>query len=367
MPHSLPPLIPETTALSVAGAGLHRYGMGSALIATGADATVVIVEAGDSPGVSGVQDSTKVLLRGDTLPVLYPRFDFESPLPIRLFARMDGGCLPLGAARCRGLSDPANFDYAALELDQPLTREMLDVVRPVPAPGPVPDVDWVDHVAADPIQALESFALGWFPAEEPELAEEGNAAGELGSLPEALVAFRRVARLRPALRRFRDPVLEQPKRASGPFGDRLVFAVQDGADMDWSIPWPLEEPGVADPRVWCTDDPCGTEPETFIEEELLSRFLLQFTLYEATIAAPYQAWTYCMPTARLDTLWSMLRPIPLSPFLPTYTAEKLFVAPGLLMSASVDESEATVAFGALHRATLTPLLAHGFRWSRFDG
>ncbi|MER8091148.1 hypothetical protein ACFVZR_33755 [Streptomyces sp. NPDC058316] len=134
--------------------------------------------------------------------------------------------------------------------------------------------------------------------------------GELGNLPEALVAFHRLARLRPALHRFHDPVLEQPKHASGPFGDRLGFAVQDEAGMDWSIPWPLEGPGAADPRVWYTDDPCATEPETFIEDDPLSRFLLQFTLYEATIAAPYQAWTYCLPTARLDTLWSMLRPIP---------------------------------------------------------
>lgn len=27
-------------------------------------------------------------------------------------------------------------------------------------------VDWVGHVEADPIRALEAFALGWFPAEE---------------------------------------------------------------------------------------------------------------------------------------------------------------------------------------------------------
>lgn len=28
-----------------------------------------------------------------------------------------------------------------------------------------------------------------------------------------------------------------------------------------------------------------------------------------------------MPAARLAPLWSMLRPVPLSPFLPAYTAE----------------------------------------------
>lgn len=136
---------------------------------------------------------------------------------------------------------------------------------------------------------------------------------------------------------------------------------------DWSIPWPPQELGEVDPRVWLTEDPFLADPETILEEEPLSRFLLQYTLYEAMNAALYQAWTYCMPTARLAPLWSMLRPVPLSPFQPAYTAEKFFVAPGLLTRISSDENEAAVAFAALHRATLTPLLEHDFRWSRFDG
>jgi hypothetical protein len=80
-----------------------------------------------------------------------------------------------------------------LQLDQPLTREMLDTVRPVPEPGPEPDVDWVDHVETDPIRARESFVLGWFPAEGTEPAEEESTAGEPGDLPEALATFHRLA------------------------------------------------------------------------------------------------------------------------------------------------------------------------------
>ncbi|WP_316756640.1 hypothetical protein [Streptomyces herbicida] len=188
-------------------------------------------------------------------------------------------------------------------------------------------MDRVDHVETNPIRALESFVLSRFPAEETKSAEEESTAGELGYIPAALAAFHRPARLRPAIRRFHDPVLKQPQHPSGPLGDRLVFAVWSGAGMDWSIPWPLEEPGEGDPH----------------------------------------AWTHCMPTARLDTLWTMLRPVPLGPFLPTYAAERFFVAPGLLTQVSSGEKEAVVSFGALHRGTLTPLLEHGFRWSRFDG
>ncbi|MEU1940586.1 hypothetical protein ACH49O_41595 [Streptomyces coeruleorubidus] len=137
MTQTLPSLTTEAAALSVAGAGLRRCQMGSALIGAGADATVVILEPGDNSEVSGVRDSTEVLLRGDAVPALHSRFDFREALPLHLFARLDRGCLPLGTARCRGRSSaPADFDHAELELDQPLTREMLDAVRPVPAPGP---------------------------------------------------------------------------------------------------------------------------------------------------------------------------------------------------------------------------------------
>ncbi|MFE1292754.1 hypothetical protein [Streptomyces sp. NPDC058751] len=368
MSQTLPLLITEAAAMSVAGVGFHRYEMGPALIGVGADATVVIVAPGDNPGVSGVQDSTKVLLRGEPVPALHERFAFRDAPPIHLFADLGGGCLPLGTARCRGRSwSPAGFNHADLELDQPLSRAMLDAVRPVPEPGPVPGVGWVDHVETDPVRALESFVLGWFPTEETEPAKEATAEGDLDALPTALAAFHRLARLRPALHRFHNPMLKQPKRACGPYGDRLVFAMDNQGVRDWSIPWPQGEQDEADPRVWLTEDPDDPAPETILEEEPLSRFLLQFTLNEAMNASPYHAWTYCTPTTRLDGLWSVLRPIPLSPFLPTYTAEKFFVAPGLLTQVSSDEKEAVVSFGALHRGTLTPLLEHGFHWSRFDG
>ena len=126
MSQVLPPLLTEAVALSVAGSGLRRYEMGQTLIGAGVDATVVIVAPGDDPEVSGVRDSTKVLLRGDGVPGLHSRFDFECPLPIHVFTRLDQGFLPLGTARCRSRSS----NHAGLELDKPLTRVMLDGVRP---------------------------------------------------------------------------------------------------------------------------------------------------------------------------------------------------------------------------------------------
>jgi hypothetical protein len=182
-----------------------------------------------------------------------------------------------------------------------------------------------------------------------------------------LAALYRLARIRPAFHRFRNPVLKQPRRTSGLLGGRLVFAADGDGTRDWSIPSPPQELGSADPRVWLTEDPFSAGPETILEEEPLSRLLLQYTLYEAMNAALYQAWTYCIPVVRLAPLWSMLRPVPLSPFLPACAAQKFFVAPGQLTTISRGANEAVVAFAALQRATLTPLLEHGFRWSRFDG
>jgi hypothetical protein len=353
--------------MSVAGADLRLSEMGPALIGAGADATVVIVACGDRPGISGVQNSTTVLLRGDKIPALSARFEFRAPLPIHLFARTDRGCLPLGTARCRSRPTyPKDFNHATLELGQPLSRDVLDVVRPVPAPGPLPGVGWVDFVDTDPIRALESFILGWFPEEQTEPTRESSTA-ESGDLPEALAAFHRLASRRPALYRFCDPVLQQPRRDSGPLGDRLVFAVSCQGSRDWSIPWPPEAADGSDSRVWLTEDPYFPDRETILEQEPLGRFLLQFTLYGAMNSALFGGRTYCMPAASFDALWPLLRPIPLSPFLPTYEAEKVFVSPGLLVRASAGDDEAVASFAALHRGTLTPLLDHGFRWAGFDG
>lgn len=142
MPRALPPLITEAAALSAAGDIVQRYEMGSTVIGAGPGATVVVVVSGDDPRVSGVQDSTRVLLRGDGNPHLHSRFRSRGHPPVHVFVRLDQGCLYLGTAFCRGgASAPARFTVAELELDRPLTPDMLDAARPIPAPGPVPGVE----------------------------------------------------------------------------------------------------------------------------------------------------------------------------------------------------------------------------------
>jgi hypothetical protein len=187
-------------------------------------------------------------------------------------------------------------------------------------------------------------------------------------MPPALAAFHRLARLRPSLHRFSNPVLLHPQHVTRPRGSQLVFAADNQGVRDWSIPWPPQgSPADSDPPVWLTEDPHFDDaPETITEAEPLSRFLLQFTLNEACGIAPFNAWTLVMPVERLEPLWDFLRPVPLSPFLPTYTGDLFYAAPGLLASVSAGETEATIAFGARHRESLAPLRAHDFPWARFD-
>ncbi|MEU3574328.1 hypothetical protein AB0E96_38880, partial [Kitasatospora sp. NPDC036755] len=199
-----------------------------------------------------------------------PGFRPRNSPPIRLFARLEQGCLPLGAALHRGTPPgTVHAGPAEPEFREPLSRELPDVVRPDSAPGAVPPVDWLDQVAPDPIGALESFALGWFPAEEATgnaAAGDDEAAAVTGELPPAPAAFHRLARLRPALHRFHDPVLKQPEHT----GDRLVLARWAQGYRDRSIPWRRRERDGSGPVVWETEDPRSAYRETAVGQEPLS-------------------------------------------------------------------------------------------------
>ncbi|MFI1093281.1 hypothetical protein [Streptomyces sp. NPDC020917] len=241
---------------------------------------------------------------------------------------------------------------------------------------PLPGTEWVALVDSDPIRALAAFVLGWYPAPDGEEDQEDVWGGAespddgSGGMPEALGALYRLTRLRPALHGFHAPLERLPRRAAGPLGERLVFAGDSQSSWDWSVPWPADGTHEADPAVWMTFDPhrptADTDAEVVVEREPLSRFLLQYVLYQTQQAAPFKAWTKVMPTSRLAPLRDVLRPVPLSPFLPMFTSESIYVAPGLLALINADGDEAVAAFGTLDRQTLMPLGEYPFPWSWFD-
>ncbi|MFC7979174.1 hypothetical protein ACFUT3_28565 [Streptomyces cinereoruber] len=268
---------------------------------------------------------------------------------------------PFGDGTSADAGDAAARAWTAASRIPPAPRTYVE--------GPPLSVEWVDHVDTDPVRALEMLVLGWYPAEDAPPDPDAPADDVLALLPKALAAFHRLARVRPALYRFCHPMLLHPRHVTRRDGGRLVFAVENQGCADWSIPWPPQGgPEDVDPPVWLTEDPYDDDdPETVLEAEPLSRFLLQFTLKQASGIAPFNAWTYVMPTERLELLWSFLRPVPLSPYMPAYGGHLFYAAPGLLASISADENHADAAFGTRHRETLALLKAYDFPWSRFDG
>ncbi|MGW3399778.1 hypothetical protein [Streptomyces hydrogenans] len=73
--------------------------------------------------------------------------------------------------------------------------------------------------------------------------------------------------------------------------------------MDHPVAAPGRPCGHGPPPVRLTEDPYDDDdPETILEAESLNRFLLQFTLKEASGIAPFNAWTYVMPAERLEPL-----------------------------------------------------------------
>ncbi|MGC0421714.1 hypothetical protein [Embleya sp. AB8] len=88
----------------------------------------------------------------------------------------------------------------------------------------LPGVEWVADVETDPIRALELFVLGWFPAEQqPEAGEDTSGTDELDDMSAALAVVHRLARSRPALYAFHDPLwrrLRRVKQAANPYRAR---------------------------------------------------------------------------------------------------------------------------------------------------
>ncbi|MCX5345940.1 hypothetical protein [Streptomyces atratus] len=131
--------------------------------------------------------------------------------------------------------------------------------------------------------------------------------------------------------------------------EHVVFGVECQGGWTWSIPW---EPGATDtdPTVWFEDS------HPVPEQEPLSRFLLQFSLWEATIAAAYQASCDDLPRHLLPALNSCLQPVPLRPFLsPADAPTDFLVAPGLVagVGPSWDDGKADIWIGAQHRSRST--------------
>lgn len=339
-------------------------------VVVGPLSVVIVADPGDDPDVSGVWNDREFRLVGPAPAPVASRL--MGPLPfttagrppeplVHLFVRLDGGCLHLGllrASMCEADGDDV-LVHCRFQISPPLSRDVLDRVRPPVAPPPLPGVDWLGDVRTAPGRALESFLTGWYPVTAPR----GAVTDVPGSIPGALADFYRLAAQRPAVLGRHSRIRPLDELRTDSTADRLVFGVECQGCWDWSIPW---EPGATDtdPIVWFEDS------HPVPEQERLSGFLLQFSLAEAALGAVYQAWCDDLPRHLLPVLESRLVRVPLRPFLsPADAPTDFLVGPGLVapVSPSGDEGKLDVWVGAQHRGALHPLGLLDIPWRRFDG
>ncbi|MFE0948406.1 MULTISPECIES: hypothetical protein [Streptomyces] len=360
-----------SVALDLAGTEPDVFDVGRSTVAVGAAAVVIIGDAADDPAAGGVWNDQEFRLRGLTPAVAASRLTGRESLaglepdldrPVHLFVRVDGLAVYIGPVRhSRSTWTNGELNSCHLRIEPPLSRELLDTVRPPTAVPLSPGLDWLGSVRTDPGRALESFVTGWFPA-QPETRPTDIAIP--GSVPYALADFYRLAEKRPAILGGQNFIQPLTRLSTDIRGERLVVATENQGCWDWSIPWQLDAAST-DPDVWLTEDDAPAR-----EEEPLSRFLLQFSLYEASMTAPYQAFLRNLPEQLLSELEACLHRVPLRPFLAPIGPTNFLVAPGLVAHISPElnsSNESDVWIGALHRSALRPLSRLQLPWRRFDG
>ncbi|MCX4744514.1 hypothetical protein OG455_03095 [Kitasatospora sp. NBC_01287] len=371
MPLTRLDMVDEDVLLGLAGPDVRVFPVPGAVVALGASGTAIVADAGDDAAVSGVWNEEEFRLIGPAPEPVRARLMGPMPftthladdpeLPIHLAVRVDGRCLYLGVVQvggCEGAED--ELTSCDLWIDPSLSRETLAVVRPPGAMPILPGLEWLEGIGRDPQHALEMFVTGWYP--ETDTVPSVRTVPDF--VPPALADFYRLAEKRPAI--LGEQNFIEPLAALAPGGreGRLRFADENQGGWDWSVSW---EPDAAstDPAVLLTSGDVSTP-----EQEPLSRFLLQFSLHEAAITAPYQAAARGLPGQLLPVLESFLQRVPLRPFMSPVVAKNFLVAPGVVAQVSPsyrNESEVTVQIGACHRGALQPLSELGLEWRRFDG
>ncbi|MGW2686936.1 hypothetical protein ACWC6I_27735 [Streptomyces sp. NPDC001414] len=371
-------LVDDAWAYGLCGdaAASECFTFGSATVVIGDTGTLITVEAGDGLDRSCVWNACEVRLLG---PVPTPvgtrlvgepreRGTGDGRQPLHLAVRNSEGLLYLGtgsltrsATEVRPGGDKRVLTRCTLQLDEPLSKLDLDRVRPPVPLMNLPSLEWLRHVDGNRADALEQFITGWYPA-LPEPAEPSAVREPAVDLPDGLKQLYRLAQRRPRCLGVQNRVLSSSGLQTDPTGEMLVFGEENQGGFFWSLLWTLDGPE-ADPTVWFRE---YDEPP-IAEQEPLSGFLLQFSLYEASMGADYRAIPRTLAAQQVDKLTEGLLPVHLRPFWP-WVPTRFYVAPGLVLHVSDGGEDGFSAWaGATHRSALAPLADAPVEWSRFDG
>ncbi len=372
-------LVNDVQAYALCGdrAAAESFPFGSATVVIGNAGTVIVVEAGDALDRSCVWNADEVRLLGPAPPPVKERLvgrpsalgADEAKLPIHLMVRVSESLVYLGTGSATrtttvlptGCNEHVLTD-CAVRLDSPLSKLDLDQVRPLLPPANLPSLEWLSHVNGDRASALEQFIAGWYPATS-ETPEPPSAQAPGRDLPDGLRQFYQLAQHRPGSLGAQNRILPASERQTDPRGEMLVFGEENQRCFFWSLLWTLD--GLeTDPTVWFREH---DEPP-IAEQEPLSGFLIQFSLFEASMGADYVALSRQLTAQQVNRLTEGLHPVPLRPFWP-WAPTRFYVAPGLVLHVSDEggNDDFRAWAGATHRSALAPLTEAAVEWVEFDG
>ncbi|MFJ8107089.1 hypothetical protein [Streptomyces sp. NPDC096132] len=368
----------DMQALALSGDATNRdsYTFGSATAVIGNAGTVIIVEAGDALDRSGVWNAEEVRLLGPApTPVRERLVDqpwesgtADARLPVHLMVRLPQDLMYLGTgtvAQAGTELRPGHTEHVLTDcvfrLDTPLSRPDLDRVRPLLPSLDLPGLEWLSSVNGNRSTALEQFITGWHPTTS-EAPQPPSAQAPPLNLPDRLRHFYDLARHRPNALGVQNRIFPAPKLPTDPNG-MIIFGEENQGGFVWSLQQSLDGP-VSDPTVWFQ----GYDEPPIAEEEPLSGFLLQFSLFEAAMGADYLALPHEPTAQQVQRLVEGLHPVPLRPFCPWYPT-RFYVAPGLIVHVSdpAGDDSFSVWAGATHRSALAPLADAAIEWNQFDG
>ncbi|MFH9575594.1 hypothetical protein ACH4MG_34280 [Streptomyces sp. NPDC017454] len=368
-PAALPALVfdEEHVPVLVGGAAsAGRFMVGGATIGIGQAGMVIIAEASAAPARSGVWSADEVRLIGPAPAPVTERLmgspwgTDESSWPIHIAVRLGGEVLYLGTAKLSqaGTSNGVLTD-CELRFEAPLSRQLLNRVRPPLPAVDLPGLEWLRNVNDDRAAALEQFVTGWYSAAG---ATEPPANRSSSRLPGGLRQLYRLAKQRPGALGTQNRILPESDLHTDHLGEMLVFGAENQGGFFWSLLWTLDGPE-ADPTVWFRE----FDEEPAAEQEPLSGFLIQFSLFEASMGADYLALPRRLTATQVAQLTQALHLVPLRPFWP-WAPTHFYVAPGLVVRVSNEGGEEFAVWaGATHRSALEPLADLPVDWIRFDG
>ncbi|MFF3019453.1 hypothetical protein [Streptomyces sp. NPDC057939] len=340
--------------------------VGGADIVVGQAGMVITLEAGDAPTRSGVWSAEEIRLIGPAPAPVTERL-MGSPWDkagsaslIHIAVRLGEEVLDLGTADVSQASTSDGvLTHCELRFEAPLSRQLLSLVRPPRSPVDLPGLEWLRNVNGDRAAALEQFVTGWYPAAG---ATEPPAVCSPSRLPAGLKHLYQLAKDRPGALGIQNSILPEPDLHTDHLGEMLVFGAENQGGFFWSLLWTLDGPE-ADPTVWFRE----FAEEPIAEQEPLSGFLIQFSLFEASMGADYLALPRRLTATQVAQLTQALHLVPLRPFC-AWAPTHFYVAPGLVVHVSSQDGEQfNVWAGATHRSALEPLSDLPVDWTRFDG